>query len=237
MVQVKVIGEKLERPVYVRIKFTKTGNLQYISHLDLIRTMHKVLIRSRMPLWFTEGFNPKPKMIFASSMSVGLESVCEFLDVRLTHKIDLESAREALNFCLTPELQVLDVYYPESEFTEVAFAHYEINIKSETLPENIAKKCEEVLLSQPLFVMKRTKSGEQNVDISPFVKDVKATCLDDGSLNISVLLSVNNTVFLSAEYLVAALKNQLGILSGNLLLNTYSIRRTDMYRADMTSFK
>ena len=237
MVQVKTIGEKLDRPVYVRIKFEKTGSLQYISHLDLVRTMHKVLIRSRMPLWFTEGFNPKPKMIFASSMSVGLESLCEFLDVRITHKIDLESACDALNFCLTPDLRVTEVYYPESEFTGIAFARYEININSEFLPENAAKKCEEVLLSKPLCVMKRTKSGEQNVDISPFVKEVKATLREDGSINISVLLCVNNTVFLSAEYLVVALKNELGILSGNLLLNTYSICRTAMYNADMTAFK
>ena len=50
MVQVKTVGKKLERPIYVRIKFEKTGKLQYISHLDLVRTMNKILIRANMPL-------------------------------------------------------------------------------------------------------------------------------------------------------------------------------------------
>ena len=59
---VQVNNEKL----FIRLKFKKTGRLQYISHLDLVRTMHKVIIRAGLPLWYTEGFNPKPKMIFAA---------------------------------------------------------------------------------------------------------------------------------------------------------------------------
>ncbi len=237
MVQVKAIGERLERPIYLRIQFEKTGSLQYISHLDLVRTMHKVLIRSRMPLWFTEGFNPKPKMIFASSMSVGLQSICEFLDVRITHRVDLESAIQSLNSCLMPELRVIDVYYAEREFNEIAWAEYEINIKSETLPDSAAKKCASVLTASPLTVLKRTKSGDRDVDISATVGEVKATEAEDGSIDISVFLRAENTSFLNPEYLITALKNELGILSGNLLNNTYTIIRKAMYDAEMRPFK
>jgi radical SAM-linked protein len=80
---VQVNNEKL----FVRVKFKKVGNLQYISHLDLVRTMHKVIVRARLPLWYTEGFNPKPKMIFAAPLSIGTESVCEFVDIRLTERM------------------------------------------------------------------------------------------------------------------------------------------------------
>ncbi|MBE6696393.1 MAG: DUF2344 domain-containing protein, partial [Ruminococcaceae bacterium] len=59
MVQVKITGEKFEPSKTLRVKFKKTGNLQYISHLDLVRTVHKMLVRVKMPLWYTEGFNPK----------------------------------------------------------------------------------------------------------------------------------------------------------------------------------
>ncbi len=71
---VQVNNEKL----FIRLKFKKTGNLQYISHLDLVRTMHKVIVRADLPLWYTEGFNPKPKMIFAAPLSIGTESLSEF---------------------------------------------------------------------------------------------------------------------------------------------------------------
>ena len=51
-------------PYYnIRIKFNKKGDLQYISHLDLVRTMQKALKRAGLNMWYTEGFNPKPKMV------------------------------------------------------------------------------------------------------------------------------------------------------------------------------
>ena len=62
--------------VTLRFKFKKLGKLQYISHLDLVRTMNKIIVRAKLPLWYSEGFNPKPKMIFAAPLSICTESVC-----------------------------------------------------------------------------------------------------------------------------------------------------------------
>ena len=77
----------------IRFKFKKVGSLQYISHLDLVRTMHKIVVRSGLPLKYTEGFNPKPKMVFAAPLSIGTESLCEFLDVRLSERVDESVAK------------------------------------------------------------------------------------------------------------------------------------------------
>ena len=84
-------------PITLRVKFCKVGNLQYISHLDLVRTMMKIIVRANLPLWYTEGFNPKPKLTFATPLSIGTESVCEFMDIRLTEKIEPQKAIDALN--------------------------------------------------------------------------------------------------------------------------------------------
>ena len=237
MVQVKAIGEKLEKPIYVRVKFAKKGKLQYISHLDLVRTMHKILIRSKMPLWFSEGFNPKPKMIFASSMSVGLQSECEFMDVRVTHQLDLDSAKASLGATSPDELTILDVYYPTTEFTEIGWAEYKMSISSKDAPEDTSEKCKALLKSSPLVVLKRTKSGDKDVDISSYIGDVEASTTDDGIVELKVMLKAENTSFLNPEYLITAMKNSLGILSGNLLENTYEIIRTAMYDADMNLFR
>ena len=61
----------LEEPKYIRFKFRKVGNLQYISHLDLQKAMAKVLVRAKAPLWYSKGFNPHAKLIFALPLSVG----------------------------------------------------------------------------------------------------------------------------------------------------------------------
>ena len=81
--------------LFLRFKFRKGGSLQYVSHLDLVRTMHKVIVRAKLPLWYTEGFNPKPKMIFAAPLSIGTESLCEFMDIRMNEQIDPAEAMAA----------------------------------------------------------------------------------------------------------------------------------------------
>ena len=69
-------------PLNLRVKFSKTGRLAYISHLDLVRTMNKIVVRAKLPLWYTEGFNPKPKMVFSVPLSTGTESDVEFMEDR-----------------------------------------------------------------------------------------------------------------------------------------------------------
>ena len=99
-------------PAYsvLRVKFKKVGDLQYISHLDLVRTMHKIIVRAGLPLWYTEGFNPKPKMAFAAPLSVGTESLCEFMDLRVTEAISPEEILARLNKNMTDEMQELEAY-------------------------------------------------------------------------------------------------------------------------------
>ena len=75
----------------VRAKFYKIGSLQYISHLDLVRTMTRVLVRSHIPAWYSQGFNPRLKLTFSLPLSIGTQSECEFFDIRLTRQTDFEN--------------------------------------------------------------------------------------------------------------------------------------------------
>ena len=103
-----MVQVKSNVPIVLRVKFFKKGDLQYVSHLDLVRTMHKVIVRAKLPLWYTEGFNPKPKMVFAAPLSIGTESVCEFMDIRLNEYVDPTEAMNRLNANMTSEMQVTE---------------------------------------------------------------------------------------------------------------------------------
>ena len=92
-----MVQVKSNTPIVLRVKFFKKGDLQYVSHLDLVRTMNKIVVRSHLPLYYTEGFNPKPKMVFAAPLSIGTESYTEFLDLRLRDIVDPKLAMDALN--------------------------------------------------------------------------------------------------------------------------------------------
>ena len=223
-------------PITLRIKFIKVGNLQYVSHLDLVRTMHKVIVRSKLPLWYTEGFNPKPKMVFAAPLSTGTESIAEYMDLRLCERIDPKEAVRRLNLNLTKDMRVLDAYYPERKLTELSWLLYTIKIKTNGDVCKNAELASSLLSSEKIEIMKKTKSGEALTDIRPLIKSASAVC-DGDMIRISCILSAEQSKFLSPEYIVKALREKCGILSSqNLTEEYYSIMRECGYLSDMTVF-
>ena len=222
----------------MRIKFKKTGSLSYISHLDLVRTMNKIIVRAGLPLWYTEGYNPKPKMVFAAPLSIGTESLCEFMDIRLTEDISPDEVKARLNRNMTDEMQVLDAYYTDRKLTELKWLGYSIDVKTDGVSEELAKKCAECLLSSPLTVRKKTKPGaeEKLADISPLIKSSEVS-FSGGLLHVECILSADASCFLNPEYVISALKNEVGILRNpDVTREYYSILRTEAYREDMSSF-
>ena len=223
--------------ITLRCKFKKVGNLQYISHLDLVRTMHKVIVRSNLPLWYTEGFNPKPKMAFAAPLSIGTESMSEYMDLRLKEYIDPDVAMERLNSNMTHEMQISEAYYPESKFTDLKWFSYTVVIRTVGACDELAEKCQQLLSSESIEILKKTKSGEAIVDIKPLIKSASVVC-DNGVLRMSAILSADPSAFLNPEHVITALKRECGIMADDNLLNeSYSIMRERAYFADMSEFK
>ncbi|MBP3436689.1 MAG: DUF2344 domain-containing protein [Clostridia bacterium] len=236
MVQIIADEAVLYPAANLRIRFSKTGALQYISHLDLVRTFEKVLVRSGLPLWYSEGFNPRPRFSFSTPMSIGLQSLYELLDVKINKRVNYEAVVEALNKNLTKECLVMEAYAAQTKFTDICFSDYQIVIKTKGADEALAQKCEELLNKEPLVVLKRTKSGEKDTDISSMVRTAGVS-LQDGCLEIAARLSVDNEKFLNPEYLVSYLKQQTGVLSGSLLEESYSIVRTGLYDKNENLFR
>ncbi len=223
--------------LFLRFKFKKIGNLQYISHLDLVRTMHKIIVRAGLPLWYTEGFNPKPKMIFAAPLSIGTESVCEFMDIRLNEYMDPEEAKNRLNANMTDEMQVIEAYYPETKFTDLAWLSYTVTVNTTGASPELAEQCNNALNAGKVEILKKTKSGEAIVDIRPLIRTADAV-FTDGNIRISCVLSADPSSFLNPEYIIKALREKCGILSAeDLTSESYSIMRERAYSADMSEFR
>ena len=223
-------------PIVLRVKFYKRGNLQYISHLDLVRTMMKVIVRAKLPLWYTEGFNPKPKITFAAPLSIGTESICEYMDIRLSERISPDEAKARLNANMTGEMQATEVYYPESKLTELKWLAYEITVKTQGDIDSVADSINKTFDSDELPILKKTKSGEAVVDIKPLIKSAYAKVAAD-RIMISCILSADPSAFLNPEYIIKLLKERCNILSSeNLLEETYTITRTNAYRENMSFF-
>ena len=218
------------QPMQIRAKFYKVGSLQYISHLDLVRTMTRSLIRADVPAWYSQGFNPRLKITFSLPLSIGTQSECEFFDIRLTEDMPLDEIRRRVNETLTDEMQIIDVYQSDKKFSDIAWADYEIKMTSPKLSQTVASKMEG-LYSSPLSLMKHSKSGDKIVDISPFI-NLKSCVYQDGTITVRALLSADSTNYLNPEYLIKALDQELGITFDDPFSEYYTIIRKEVYLDD-----
>lgn len=211
----------------IRFCFEKRGAISYVSHLDLLRTFNKALLRASFPLYYTEGFSPKPKLIFATPLSVGQESLCEYVDVRLTGAIDFSAAALALQENLPSELRLCGVGAPATKFSSIAYSDYEITIKTEGADEALAKRIEACLLQKPLIVFKRSKAGDRDTDISGGIRALSVS-YEDGSIHIAATLAADSAGFLNPDYLLGALRRDCGILSTDPLRESVRILRVGL---------
>lgn len=228
----KLSMKPLREPIPIRLKFIKTGDLQYISHLDLQRVMSRVIVRSGVPAWYTQGFNPHAKMVFSMPLSVGAQSVCEYLDIKIDREISTEEILERLNAQVTDEMRFTAAYVPQSKLSEIAFVKYEIDICTDVSDSALADRAKEILTTRPLNMMKRSKSGEREVDILEYFKSVEVSAGE--TLKISVVLK-GGEGSLNPEMIVSALRERLGVLTSDD--ESYTVMRTAVYFADGREFE
>ena len=228
----------LEQPRTVRLKFKKVGNLQYTSHLDLQRTFIRVINRACIPVWYTKGFNPHAKLVFSTPLSVGAQSVYEFLDIRVDREMPCEEIMARLNGELTDELCIMDAYIPTTDFSSIAWASYEIEIHTAGASAEMAQELEKTLTTSPLTLIKRTNSGEKEVDIVPMIQSVSVRFDGEtGNLLLSAVLRAASSEFLNPEMLITGMKQKNGILGGNPAEEWYTIMRTSVMTEDGALFR
>lgn len=151
----------------VRVWFNKTGAIRYISHLDLMRTMTRAIRRSGIPLWYTEGFNPHPYMTFALPLSLGMESVCESMDIRIEGDVTNDDLFVSLRDAMPDGITVTAVKDPVTDPKYIALAAFDVTFHDVPDPAALADTIETLLSGEHLIVQKIGKKGHKKV-----VKDV-----------------------------------------------------------------
>lgn len=170
----------------LRAVFKKTGRSVYISHLDLNRCMLRIFRRSKLPVWYTEGFNPHPYYSFALALSLGFESECEIMDFNITEDISLEEVKERLNAVMPEGMGVVSVSEQKKKITEIAKAEYCVLIDAQNTEELIAE-FNEFMAQDEINVEKKTKKGIKTVDIKPAI-EVVSIVADEGKVLLDMRL-------------------------------------------------
>ena len=209
----------------IRLKFHKLGKLKFISHLDLCRTLKGAIGRAGVPIKYSQGFNPHPKMVFALPLPVGAESVCEYLDISLTEPCDEKQLMKDVNAQLTSELQITEIYESKMEFSDIAMAEYEFFFEDFTADQL------RTVLEGPLLIEKRSKKGMIEVDLRPKIVRYEIT-EKQGVTGFHSFLGADSNDFVNPELLVRAFEKAAG-----KSINYYSIMRLAVYTAEVEPFK
>lgn len=151
----------------IRILFKKTGRAIYISHLDLMRTMTRLLRRAKLPVWYTEGFNPHLFLTFALPLSLGINGLYEPLDIKLTDDImTYEEIYRQISKSVPEGIEIIEVFEPEMKHTEIAFAEFSIYTDDQ--------RWEDFLKSDTIIISKKTKKGNtKEIDLKGSIKEFK----------------------------------------------------------------
>lgn len=215
------------------IKFTKDADIKFISHLDLMRTIQRIVRRAELPVEYSKGFNPHMAVAIAQPLSVGVYSEGDYMDLNLAEDMDVNSVVEILN-----EFSARGIKFLEASKSPVIHnvkrlppamalldaANYTIKIKY----NDISKTEEEVnnLMAQnEIITIKKTKKGEKEADIKPFIKDFKCWTKDN-CLVVNATISCGSRENLSADLLANVIKqNTLNVDEEAFV----EIKRVEMY--------
>lgn len=197
----------------VRLRFSKTGRLKYISHLDINRAMSRALKRTQIPLWYTEGFNPHPYMSFSLPLSLGVESLCESVDLRIIGDITNDEIKNRLNNVLPQDIKIVDVYDDFRDNSEIVYSDYVYKFEFKD-NEAAFEKIKNVLSSDEIIALKKGKQGRKRVMKETNIKSF----IDKYSISIR-----NDVIVLNIRLLAGPEKN----LNPSLLFDTI-IRLIDM---------
>src|SRR6195952_453232 len=92
----------------LRIRYAKRGRLRFASHRDLARTLERALRRAAIPMAFSAGFSPHPKISYLGAAPTGAASEAEYLEIGLAQRCDPEAVRTALDAALPADVAVLE---------------------------------------------------------------------------------------------------------------------------------
>ena len=163
--------------------FCKGEALRFISHLDVMRLMQRAMRRARLPVAYSQGFNPHPVLAFASALSVGYTSDAEWMDVELTEQVSPDAFVSRLNAQLPEGIRLLRAQEADEKLPALTAlsqrADYEATLSFDPPVERDALDAGiQTLLSGPIVVLKHTKGGKKNVDIRPQLLSLELARVD-----------------------------------------------------------
>ena len=188
-----------------RFGYAKYGEAKYVSHLDLIRLFSRSFKRAHIPLTYSEGFNPHPKLAIALPLSVGVTSECEYMDAEVDRELKKEDI-DALNKALPMGLHIngLAEKIPGmKKLSDIAYAEYTVTVVCDKVD---ASKIEAFMNRPSVLIEKKTKRKTEETDILPDIHALTLCGETDDGVMLTMVLSAGASANLKPDLVLSAME-------------------------------
>jgi len=174
----------------LRLRFAKRGNLRLVSHHDLMRCLERMVRRAQIPLALSQGFTPRPRIVFALPLALGIEGWCEVVDLELSHPVEPADVLHRLKQVAPQgfdwiDAQALDPGSPPPRPVAVEYCLHVPEARRE--PARTAIDSLLACTSRPVTRCRGDGHRPQTIDLRPFLLEAKLT--DEGTLRARLRVS------------------------------------------------
>ena len=188
----------------IRIFFEKTDTARFLSHLDLNRAFTRALFASHLPVWFTEGFNRHPHLVFGQPLPLGMAGERETLDMRMHEPLDGKTIVSQINKHLPNGIRVVDAAVPVYPHKDICFARYTMVMDVKYNDAFAQFWANDSIMSQ-----KKTKRAVIDLDLKREVRNLSFGIYDD-QLVIEAVMPCSNACSIGPAVLLSAFKEMIG---------------------------
>ena len=194
-----------------RVKWTKTGVLKFIGHLDVQRYFHKAIMRAGLPVSFSKGMSPHQIMSFAAPLGIGMTSEAEYVDITFDWCYSGQEMLDRMNAQMNEGISVTEFRQIDKKtkscMAQTAAADYLVTFrKAHYFVEAFTKRVEPFYFQEEIRILKKTKRSEKEVDISPMILEIRP----QGDEAIFMKLQAGSEQNLKPQTVMEAFCNYLG---------------------------
>jgi radical SAM-linked protein len=179
----------------LRVTFSKDGPLRWIAHLDLMRTWERTIRRAMLPLSYTQGFSPHPRIALAAPLPVGVSGRCELIDLWLEEDISNAAVAKRLTAAMPLGLAISAVEQVSDQLPSmqscIEAARYEIRFDRDALEiDALGMAIDELLARETLDWEEQRGEKKRRYDIRATILELAIRAAEDGATVLSMHLSL-----------------------------------------------
>ncbi len=197
-------------------KYSKTGNLKYISHLDVLRFIQRSVNRAGIRAKYSEGFNPHMKTSFGFPLSLGTESIGEYFEIELNENLPPEEFKRRMNLVMPKEMQIIKsscLDNANSIMARCAYAEYIIGIESENLDiDRLNNLLSEILETGVVYIRqkknKKKKLVNKEMNTKEYISYLKAEKSGDNKAKIEAVFITSESGSMKVDELLKLINDR-----------------------------